>query len=75
MAKRKWNGKGLSIEGSVKGAKIAWASDPARMLEGAVNSGKLVGNRINTCPNCGREIKGNSGYGQHRKKCNAQLDK
>jgi predicted nucleic acid-binding Zn-ribbon protein len=36
---------------------------------------KLVGNRLHTCPNCGREIKGNSGFGQHVKKCNKSLDK
>jgi hypothetical protein len=37
--------------------------------------GKVIGNRVNTCPNCGREIKGNSGFGQHVKKCNKSLDK
>jgi len=37
--------------------------------------GKLVGNRVHKCPNCGREVKGNSGFGMHMRKCNAQLDK
>jgi hypothetical protein len=37
--------------------------------------GKVIGNRLHTCPNCGREIKGNSGFGQHLKKCNKSLDK
>jgi general stress protein YciG len=75
MTKRKWNGFGLSIEGSIKGGKTAWASDPQKMLEGAKAGGKISGNKIRVCPNCAREIKGNSGYGQHLKKCNAQLDK
>jgi anaerobic ribonucleoside-triphosphate reductase len=44
-------------------------------FETCSKGGKSVGNRVNTCPNCGREIKGNSGFGQHVKKCNKSLDK
>ena len=75
ISKRKWNGHGLSKEGSRKGALIAWASDEQAMRDGATAGGKTVGNRVHKCPNCGREIKGNSGFGQHRKKCITQLDK
>ena len=75
MTKREWNGFGLSKEGSIKGAKIAWASDPEKMLIGAKAGGKVSGNTVRVCPNCGREIKGNSGFGMHTKKCNATMDK
>ena len=44
-------------------------------FETCSKGGKSVGNRVNTCPNCSREIKGNSGFGQHVKKCNKSLDK
>jgi hypothetical protein len=37
--------------------------------------GLAIGNRMNTCPNCGRLVKGNSGFGMHVKKCTASLDK
>jgi hypothetical protein len=53
----------------------AWKQKMSLNPERQSLGGKLVGNRLHTCPNCGREIKGNSGFGQHVKKCNKSLDK
>lgn len=75
MANSKWNGKLPTIEERRKGALTAWASDVQAMLAGAKKGGLSVGNSINTCPNCGRQIKGNSGFGQHKKKCITAADK
>ena len=72
--KRKWNGFGLSVEGSRLGAKVLWSKFKKEALAGAKKGGEVSGNRIHTCPNCGREVKGN-GFGMHLKKCNADLNK
>jgi hypothetical protein len=73
--KRKWNGFGFSVEASRKGMATLRELHPEKVLEGQVLGGKVVGARINTCPNCGRQVKGNSGFGSHMRKCNEQLDK
>ena len=75
ILKREWNGIRPTRESSRKGALVAWASNEPAMRAGAAAGGKTVGNQIHQCPNCGREIKGNSGFGMHKKKCTAQPDK
>jgi len=75
MEKRKWNGHLPTIEERRKGALTAWASDVNAMLAGAKKGGHATGNTINTCPKCGRQVKGNSGFGQHKKKCMTVEDK
>jgi hypothetical protein len=72
--KRKWNGHGLSIEGSRLGAKTLWTKFKEEALAGAKKGGQVAGSHIHTCPNCARTIRGNVFF-YHLKKCTVTLDK
>jgi hypothetical protein len=69
-----WNGKRPTQEQSVKGMKIAWASDPEKMRAGAKAGGLKTVSIVRSCPYCTREIKGNSFF-HHLKKCSNSMDK
>jgi hypothetical protein len=73
--KRKWNGHGLTVEGSRKGMAKLRELHPEKVKQGAVAGGTKVGNTIHICAKCGRELKGNSAFGMHRKKCMRDSDK